>query len=78
MNCYIITSSITSPEILFTQYVKVGLTQKAMAKFSYSYRAFGNLQESKKFPVPNCFTSNRASNFFGNFGEISESFLKSE
>ena len=37
-----------------------------------------NFQESIKFPFPNCFTSNRASNFFGNFGEISESFLKSE
>ena len=37
-----------------------------------------NFQESRKFPFPNCFTSNRASNFFGNFGEISESFLKSE
>ena len=32
-----------------------------------SYGAFGNLQESKKFPVPNCVTSNKASNFFGNF-----------
>ena len=34
--------------------------------------------ESRKFPFLKCVSSNRAVNFFGNFGEISESFLKSE
>ena len=38
--------------------------------------AFGNLQESKKFPVPNCVTRNRASNFFGNFWKFPGTFFE--
>ena len=37
---------------------------------------FGNLQESKKFPVPNCVTRNRASNFFGNFWKFPGNFFE--
>ena len=55
---------------------KRGLWKSKSPKSQFSYRAFGYLQESKKLPVPNCVTSNRVSNFFGNFWKFPGNFFE--